>query len=254
MTRHARLVTAGAITFLVFLVAGIPAAVGIGWLGPESLQWTGVSGSLWRGSAVGAEVGRLRLGETHWSLSPFSLLLGRLAGDVDTRIGDGTASGHVAVTFSGAARCTECRYEGSVAALRTMLPALRNVDGTLSVEIAALDLSGKWPTRAVGTVRLSNVPIRLGGQPPGNEPVGAFEATITADPVPENGLLEAAVRDTGGPLEMAARISIMPPGSFEFSGRAKAKPGAPPDIVDALAALGPRGSDGSTELGISGTF
>jgi general secretion pathway protein N len=254
MTRSARLVAAGLTTFLIFLIAGIPAAVGIAWLAPESLRLSGVSGSLWRGSAAGADIGRLRLGETHWALSPFSLLLGRLAGDMNTKIGDGAASGSVAIGLSGTVRCTECQYEGPVAGLRTLVPAMRTLDGSINVEIAALEISDRWPVRVVGTARLSNVPIRVRGQSAGNSPVATFEATVGADPVPAGGLIEATVRDAGGPLELAARLSVRPPGDFEFSGRAKARHDAPAEVVNALAVLGPKGSDGSTELGISGSF
>jgi general secretion pathway protein N len=254
MTRTTRLVAAGAATFVVFLVAGIPAAVALRWVGFESLRVSAVSGSLWRGSAAAADVGRLHLGETHWSVSPLSLLIGRLGGQVDTTIGDGTASGTVAVGFAGKIRCTGCRYEGSVASLRAMIPALRNLDGRVSLEIEALEISGKWPVRAVGLARLSNVPIRVRGQAMGDLPVSTFEATVNADPVPESGLIEALIRDAGGPVELAARLNITPPGIFEFSGRAKARPSAPREVADVLAALGPKGSDGSTELGMSGSF
>ena len=202
----------------------------------------------------GANLGKLRLGETHWALSPLGLLIGRLGGSVETRIGDGTARGSVAVSISGGLACTACSYEGPVASLRPIIPALKGVDGRASIEMAALDISNKWPTRAVGSVKLSNVPIGVAGPQAGDRPVAAFETTITADPVPESGLIEATIKDAGGPLEVSARLSVTPPGNFEISGRAKARPAAPPEIVNVVAALGPRASDGSTEFSLSGTF
>ena len=68
MTRASWLATAGAGAFLVFVIAGVPASVALRWLGPDSLRLSGVSGSLWRGSADSADVGRLRLRDTKWTL------------------------------------------------------------------------------------------------------------------------------------------------------------------------------------------
>jgi hypothetical protein len=53
---------------------------------------------------------------------------------------------------------------------------------------------------------------------------------------------------------MTARLTVTKPGNYEFSGRAKARPDASPDMVNALKVLGPKGSDGSTELAMSGSF
>ena len=173
---------------------------------------------------------------------------------METRIGEGAAQGFITLSRSGDLSCKGCRYEGPVASLRPAIPALKSVNGRLSLELAALEIRKKWPTRAVGSAKLANVPLGAAGQPRGDGPVAAFEATLSADPVPDNGLIEATIRDAGGPLELTARLSITPPGNFEFSGRAKARPAAPAEIVNALAVLGPKGSDGSTALGLSGTF
>ena len=254
MTRPAWLVAAGVAAFLVFLVGGVPAALALRWLAPDALRMNGVSGTLWRGSATGADIGKLHLADTTWTLSPLALLTGRLGGDVETRIGDGTAHGAVAVSRAGDLRCTACAYEGPVASLRAAIPALRTLDGQLSLQLSAFEIRKKWPTRAVGTVNLTNVPIAAAGQARRDSPMATIAATVGADPVPDNGLIAVSVQDAGGPLELTAHLNFTPPGNFEFSGRAKARPGAPADLVNALAAMGTRGSDGSTELGLSGTF
>ena len=173
---------------------------------------------------------------------------------METRIGEGTARGSVAVNLSGGFACTGCSFEGPVASLRPMIPALKAVDGSVNLQLAALEIRNKWPIRAAGSAKLSNVPIGAAGQQRRDGPVAAFEATLSADPVPDDGAIEATIQDAGGPLELSARLSITRPGNFEFSGRAKARSGAPPEIINALAALGPKGPDGSTQLGLSGTF
>jgi hypothetical protein len=253
MTRSGWLVAAGVSAFLVFLIGGIPAAA-LRWLVPEPVRMSGTSGTLWRGSASSADVGKMHFAYTRWALSPLGLLLGRLGGDLETSIGEGKAAGAIVVTLGGDMRCTACRYEGPLASLRSAVPALRTLDGRISIEMAAFEISNKWPTRAVGSATLTNVPIGIYGQARRDGPVAALAATVTADPVPDSGLIDVAVQDSGGPLELSAQLSISPPGNYELSGRVKARPGAPPDLVNALNILGPRAADGSTEIALSGTF
>jgi hypothetical protein len=77
---------------------------------------------------------------------------------------------------------------------------------------------------------------------------------VNADPVPDDGTIEAIIEDAGGPLQLNARLVIAPPGNFRFSGQATARPGTPPAIASALAAMGPRAADGSTQLELNGSF
>jgi general secretion pathway protein N len=255
MTRRNLLIAAGAAAFLVFVVAFLPASAAARWLAPDGARFTGVSGTLWRGSARAAEIGSLRLGETRWSLSPPALLLGRLSADVETRIGEAAASGSVSVGLSGGLTCTACRIEGNAAGLRGLFPALRSFNGQVLLELPVLELRDNWPVRAVGSARVSRVPIAMAGAPPGPAtPYGDFEATLDADPVPEDGVLLVAVKDTGGPLQLTADLRVSPPGKYEFAGRARARANAPADLVNALNILGPKAADGTTELAASGSF
>jgi hypothetical protein len=255
MTRNRVLALAGTAAFALGLLAGLPAATALGWIGGERVRGTGIAGTLWRGSAATLETGNVRLGATRWRLSPLRLLTGRLVADVETRLGDGELRGGIAVGMSGAFACAGCSYEGPVSGLRGAMPALGPLDGRARIDVQALDIADGWPTRAVGNVRLSGVPITVPGAPPRRGmPTADFDAAVNADPVPADGLIEVAVQDAGGPVEFTARLSVTPPGNYELAGRAKARPDAPAEMVNALAVLGPRAGDGSTELSMSGSF
>lgn len=255
MNRRAILIGAGGAAFLLALVAELPASAAVRWLAPEGLRVSGIAGTLWSGSAAGAEIGALRLGETKWTLFPPAALLGRASGTVATSIGDATFEGAVSWRGSGNFSCENCVYQGSLASLRPLIPALKALTGKASVELAALEIRDKWPTRLVGTAKLAEVPLSMQGRPAGpNPPAAAFDVSIGADPVPDGGVIEATIKDAGGPVEMTARLTMSPPGNYEIAGRAKARPEAPPDIVNALNMLGPKAADGSTEISMSGTF
>lgn len=254
MNRRLWLIGAGAGAFLAFLLLRPPATVAARWIGAESLRLGTVTGTLWSGSAASVVAGNLRLGETRWSLSPLNLLLGELSADVTTRLGDSTANGTVSRSFAQVTNCTGCRFTGPVHDLRSLFPALKAVNGQLEVEIATLAIEAGWPTRAVGTAKLSsNLAATVPGGTP-DLPPATFEVLLNADPVPENGSIEAVVQDTGGPVQLSARIILTPPGNFQFAGRAAARPGAPPALGSALAILGPRAPDGTTQLTMTGSF
>jgi len=255
MNRNNWLVAAAVAAFLVSFVALLPAHVALRWLVPPGVTISGASGNIWRGTAVSAEFGRVRLGETSWRLSAFPLILGRLAADLETRLGDSRISGSVRLGLSGDIACTTCRFEGPLASLVTVFPALSTLDGRLALDLARLEIRAGWPVRAVGAARLTGVPLNApsGARNP-QAPRSDLEASVSADPVPADGVIEIAVQDSGGPMQLTARLVLTPPGSFEFSGNAKARPDAPAEISRALSTLGRKAPDGSTELGLAGTF
>ncbi|MCK6371782.1 MAG: type II secretion system protein N [Gammaproteobacteria bacterium] len=248
------LLVAGLATFLLTLVVRIPASVVIGLLFPDGMATSGIVGTLWSGAAATVSAGGLRLEDTRWRVSPFSLLLGRLVGDVETRLGDASAAGRLGLGLSGTLSCTDCRYRGTIAALRPLVPALRAVDGNLELQLDTLELRGGWPTRLAGVARLSEVPLDAAS--PADNPAarGAFSGKTEHDPVGDDGRIEVLVEDAGGPIEIKATIVVTPPGTFALTGQARSRPGAPESIANALKVLGPRTSNGSTELTFSGNF
>lgn len=61
--------------FLVSAVAHVPAQVVLNYLPlPPQLVISGVSGTIWDGSATGVSWQRQKLGALHWQLAPLKLL------------------------------------------------------------------------------------------------------------------------------------------------------------------------------------
>lgn len=254
MRPGARLAATGLIVFIVTLVAGIPASVAVGWFAPDAAGFSGTAGTIWRGSAHSIAIGGARLGETSWKLSPIALLRGRLAAKVRTSLGDGVAEGNLAVAITGSIACSACRYQGRIRNLQTLLPALAALDGRADIQFESFEMRDAWPSRVVATVTVHDVALGPPGDSTIESALAAFEAKVDADPVADNAPIEATIADIGGPVEVDGRLVLQPPGSFTFSGRARSRPGAPPAVVSALGVLGPRGSDGSTELSFSGSL
>ncbi|MCC7259325.1 MAG: type II secretion system protein N [Gammaproteobacteria bacterium] len=255
MPRSRVIIVAAVAAFLLTLVGTLPAAVVLPWVAPAGFRPLGIGGTVWRGTLTGAEIGPARLGMTSWELNPAALLVGRLQATVATRLGDGVANGSVAIGLGGELRCQGCRYEGPVASLRQFVPALPALDARLDLDLAQLALRDRWPSRAVGTASLTGVPLGVPGMAvTAATPRATLGFSVDADPVGDDGVIAVAVQDKDGPVELQARLTVTPPGSFELAGRARARPDAPAAVAGALSALGRPAPDGTVEIGFAGTF
>ncbi len=244
----------GLVAFLVTLAGSLPASVALDWLTPDTVRFNGIAGTIWRGSALSVGVGGARLGETSWRLFPPALLLGRLAGHVRTSLGDGNAEGDLSIAVTGSVACNSCRYQGRLRSLQALVPALTALDGRAEIQIETIEFRDAWPSRIVGVANVLDVPLGPTGEAQTGSDLAAFVASVDSDPIEDDGRIEATVADIGGPVEVNGRLVVVPSGSFTFTGRAKSRPGAPPGVVSALGVLGPRTSDGSTELSFSGSL
>ena len=253
MTRQRCLVIGGIIAFLIGTLAGIPAQIGLRFVGVAAAQSSGVAGSIWHGEARTIELRGVRLSQIRWALSPLGLLAGHLTGEASADFTGGRASGEFIAGITGAVGCRDCLIKGSTEALRGFVP-VRDLGGDFNVHFDRFEWRKGWVRRAVGTAEFRNMPITLEGQSALPGVTGGYSATVAADPVPDNGYFDAEIHDSAGPLKVEGKIKLSPPGNYEFAGKLAPKPGAPAPLVNGLQMLGPRTPDGSYSVGFSGSF
>lgn len=243
-----------AAAFVVFVVASAPASL-LSRLAPAGVQLNGVQGSLWAGEASSVRAGALRLGRTRWALSPWQLLLGRLAGELDTTLPGGFARGEFAVGLGGSLQLKNFSaaspVAGIVAATGMGLPVS---DGQVTVELRALKITDGWPQQAIGEIRVGEVPLVFRNGQPVLDQLASFELRFDAEEVPDAGPLEGTLTDRGGPLEVAGALQLTPPANYELSGRAAARAGAPQEMQQALVLLGPESRDGGRDFSFAGSL
>jgi len=243
-----------ALTFVVFAVAGAPATLITGFL-PDEVQLSGVQGSLWAGEASSLRAGQLRLGRTSWDLSPWQLLLGRLAGQIDTVLPEGFARGEFAVGLGGSLQLKNFSAAAPVATLAAATGmGLPVQGGQVAVELTALKIADSWPQQAIGEIRIGDVAMVFRNGQPVQDQLASFELRFNADDVPEAGPLEGMLADRGGPLEVSGLVLLTPPANYELSGRATPRASAPQEMQQALVLLGPEGPDGSRDFSFAGSF
>lgn len=250
MSESRKLLAAGIAAFLVFLAAQVPARLGPALLEDNGLLTSGVSGTLWHGRARSALLGQLAISDLRWRMSPLALLLGRAALDIEGQLTDGFVNGRVEIGLRGL-RLREFRLSSSLDALGAGL-GLPLSGGALSCEIERATVRDGWFTELVGELRLATLPLPL-LMGPGVEP-GGFAASFSAARVSATEPLEGVIVNVGGQLEVQARVVLTPPTDWVLSGLARPLPGAPAELAQGLAMLGPRQPDGSYEFTLAGSL
>lgn len=255
MTRR-RLLYAGAglASFLLFLLANIPAAALTGLLGsflPDNIRFSGVDGTFWVGSVQSVNINGWQFSEAQWDLNPACLLLGRLSTRVKVRVAGGDITTDATINLSGTITVRDLEANGPLQPIATEFN-LPVSGGRYQVQISELTIADGWPMSLVGSVRVAGVPLNIFGDSAG--PKGNYAAEFDNESVPQDGQLTGMLSDDGGPVEVGGNIVLMPPNNYELQAKLKARPGAPVDIAQALSLAGPAGPDGSREISLAGSL
>ncbi|MGI9342929.1 MAG: type II secretion system protein N [Gammaproteobacteria bacterium] len=251
MTRRNSLIALGAASFLLFVVTTVPARL-LANLVPEDLvQMNDLSGTLWRGNAQTVEVAGVQLRDANWELHPLSLLLGRLALTLDAKWNTGYVRGDVAAGVTGSIRLRDVEIAGPLAPVLRQLN-LSGTGGELAVDLTALDLEDRWPTRVNGSLRVGRLPLSMLGIQ--GAALASYALDFDIDDVADDGAIPGVLTDGGGPMEVIGELRLTPPGSYAIQARIKARPNAPPELVNGLMLAGPKQADGSHDFQMTGSL
>jgi len=245
------LIAAGAICFLVSLVASMPARIIVDLLASDNLRVGSVGGTVWNGETRLLNIAGLEIRRISWDLHAWSLFTGRLSADIDLQLPDGFARGALALSVTGSISIRDFEATAPVSAI-TRWMNLPQTTGDASVQIRSLDISNGWPRTAVGSARVGNVPLNLPGVPP--TAAGSYQVSFDVESVPDDGKFSGELTDQGGVLEIFGTIQLSPPSNYDISGLINARPGAPAGLAEGLVLLGPAGPGGRHEFSLSGSF
>jgi general secretion pathway protein N len=240
----------GFAAFILFTLTSIPAGVVTNQL-PDTIRVSGVSGSLWNGTARSINITDWQLHDVHWDLNPAALLAGRLAAHISADVAGGKINTDASISLFGVISVSSLDAAGPIVPLAAQMK-IPVSGGRYKIELAALDIAEDWPTSLIGFVKVIDVPLNIMGG--GGGETGNFAVTFDTETVPEDGRLSGTLSDDGGPVEVGGVIMLTPPGNYEVQAKVKARQNAPKDIAQALTLMGPVGSDGKRELSIAGTL
>lgn len=224
-----RYIFAGLIVFLGVLIVTFPARVAYNWFAPADMQFNGISGSVWNGTAVEGLAAGAYIQDISWRLKPASIFSGKLAFATSSRPASGTLNSDIAVSFDGS--LTLSNVSGSVP-LDLVHPAFQQngISGDVSLNFETLLIQNGVPVEAEGSVTVANFfsPVLSAVS------VGDFKAEFRTG----NGNITGSVDDLSGVLDVSATITILPDRSYQLIGEVAARPGAPPSITQQLQYLG----------------
>jgi len=231
------IVTLGAVCFALALLLRTPAEFAYHYLGDRLPgRYFDLVGTVVKGHGRGITANRILLEDLRWSWRPAGLFKGRLEYGTKLRVGDGDLRARAALVWNGAYHLSE--LEGNLA-LAPLLPGLvpmaGGVNGWLRPDLEELRVQDGNIQSIRGQIRLQGLILEQ-DQP---VPLGNFVAEAAGDGPP----WQLGVRDDGGPLRLAGRLTLNANGAFQFEGLASARDdqAAVASVVNALGAADQNG-------------
>ena len=240
-----RFIVAGVLVFLTVLVASLPAKTAYDWLAPPGISVSGVSGTIWRGTASEGLVSGGYFRNLRWSIMPTKLFIGKLAYDVSADPVGGRMSADVAVALTGAVTVTD--LTGSIP-LDLVHPAMQQegINGDVAVSFPSLVLRDGRASDIDGSVTIGRLIVPILSP----TPLGSFRADFQS----LDGNVSANITDTGGVLSVAAVLTVTPNQAYSLVGDVSARDNAPRSVTDQLRFLGSPDSNGQRAFRFEGTL
>ena len=247
MRRWVALTGLGLVLFLVFLVVLWPARVAVSWLVPDGATLTGVSGTVWNGSAGHVRIGVMDVGRLQWDAHATSFLLGRPKWDLKAERPDGFVTGTVTVRGTSGVEASDLRIAAALRSLSTWIE-LAGTDANLSVSIPEFALGEAGIERLSGQVVLDSV------QPMGLRDVNLGSIRLDI-PAGQSGPFVGTLTAVSGPLKIEqGRAEVQANGRYVVEGLVGTQPDAPDQIVQGLQLLGQADAQGMRRFSQQGSL
>lgn len=247
------LIALGIAAALSLAIATLPANLFASQLARADLQATGLWGTVWKGRAQGLTWRSAPLGDLQWTVSPWMLLLGRVAGDIALSLPDGSLRASYILSPGGTLRLEGARADLPVEMLSSLPVGMpRNWRGRLSGRFEEITLSGGWPTSLRGTLDMDG----LIAPQPRNTSIGSYQVVIPDPEATEaaDDALTARVTDKEGPFSFEGRFTLGADRSFLLEGMLAPRGATPPALLRTLELLGPADASGRRPVSVSGTL
>ena len=219
--------------YIAFAISMFPAATALRWFAPDQLRTANVAGTVWSGSASFASVPGLALRDLTWRIAGFKLLVGRVAGTLETRLAAGFLNAEFSIS-PGTTRLNQVQLSTSLAALSGLLP-VSGASGSMSASLDELVLEDNWPTSALGEVRVSDLLVEpFAGLGSGLIALGNYQ--IDFEPT-ANDELSASIRDLGGPLQVAGGLKLFPSREYVLEGQVVTRPNAQAELTQGISLM-----------------
>ena len=243
MLSRTRLVAAGACVFVAGIVLLFPARVAYDWFAPETVRLSGITGTVWSGSAVEGSFDGFYAGNPSWHFRPAALFNGKLGYAVAADPAGGMLEGNVAISPAGSVHLGKLRAGLPLAALGSAAAAA-GAKGTLDLQFDSLVLDDGWPVRATGAAEVRGLIVPVLSPTPLGDYHAEFETV--------DGAVTARFEDLSGVLDLDGTLELQTDRRYVLSGRVRATNAAPPGLVQQLRFLGSPDAQGMRRFRFEG--
>lgn len=246
MRRGAKIAAAAVAAFAAVVIARFPARWAAGAL-PRGASCSRISGTLWSGACAGLAEEGSPLGDLTWDVHPLALLTASLSADIEFSRGAGTIRGRIAIGPSGA--FTGHGLRGAFPLDRTLFAELpAGTQASAQVDLPYLRCKGLRVTAIRGRIEVRGLTDARG------EPLGDYRLSFPAGSASASSGPIGHLSDLGGPFSVDGTVRLTAEPGYVLEAQVAPRPGAPPDLVNALRFLGSPDSNGRRPFSISGTF
>lgn len=237
----------GSLTLLISLFVHLPARISVNWFAPDNLLISGVSGTVWTGSASEASLEGIYLSDVKWQLKASGFLTGRLSYRVQATTVSGDLSSDLSVSFSGALSMTELEASLALDPFANMI-GVPGMTGAASLSFVRLEIVDELVTFADGTADIANLVVPILGK----ESMGGFSAKFTTQ---NNGVVANVDEAADGVIDIVEGIlRINADRSFAFISQVKPNARTPQRILQQLQYLPSGAEEGQKELRLEGVL
>ena len=240
-----RYIFAGVFVFMGILLVTFPARVAVNWFAPADVHLSGISGSVWNGTAIEAMAAGAYIQDISWHLKPASVFAGQLAFQTSSKPASGRLNADVAVSLNGS--LTLSNVSGNIP-LDLVHPALQQngISGDVSLNFDEIVIRNGLPVIVTGNVSVSNffAPDLSAAQ------LGDYKADFQVT----DGNITATIDDLSGVLDVSGTITLSPQRNYQVIGEVAARPDAPSSIKQQLQYLGSPDERGFRSFRFEGTL
>lgn len=239
------------LAFVVTAVFKFPVAGVLPHVNINPVKLSGVSGSVWNGSAQSvvippaADQPTIPINNVNWKVKAGTLLSGSAGADVDFEVLGGRGEGLVKRNLAGDVFITDGKLQVPAKELEQFLPLpVAQFAGVLLADIEELELENNLLKRTQGKLIWSNAEV-----------VNAVKlGQVVFDVVPEGDLHIGNLSNSNGQLDLSGAVQLDQAGNFKADILIKPKADTPPQVNGMLNLVARPASDGSYRIRNNGNI
>ncbi len=231
----------GVAVYLLFLIMLFPANVAVSLAPlPNNIKISGVSGTIWSGSADVVAIDQRQLELVRWELSPWGLFLGKANLDLTIGTRANAVNGKSFVSLSSSAiNVEQLRFDAPSEFLlgKSRLPFKTEIEGHFSLIAQQFDQGKPWCEQLNGKLFVQQFQVN---NQFGKYPLGNVELGLTC----EDGNIKVATDEGMNVLGLSGTALLKGDNQVQVSAKIKETDAQPDDLKQALSFLGKKDSQG----------